>query len=172
MLTRNRSRLCRQEHRARPEQPAEGWKGSLQIASVAIFVSCSASLRAGRIAGAQANLRFCPAVFEQKLALSACSGLIAHLDLLSSDANRGAYELIDHHPDYYMKLDAAAVRALTLMPDGPTGALAAPIAGGKASRDSAASLFGLLNKCKTGQGTRLLAMWLKQPLVNLHQIGE
>lgn len=33
------------------------------------------------------------------------------------------------------------------------------------------SLFGLLNRCKTAQGTRLLAQWLKQPLVNLHSIG-
>lgn len=34
------------------------------------------------------------------------------------------------------------------------------------------SVFGLLNRCKTAQGTRLLAMWLKQPLVNRHVIRE
>jgi hypothetical protein len=34
------------------------------------------------------------------------------------------------------------------------------------------SVFGLLNRCKTAQGTRLLAMWLKQPLVNRHVICE
>lgn len=33
------------------------------------------------------------------------------------------------------------------------------------------SVFGLLNRCKTSQGTRMLAQWLKQPLVNLHKIG-
>ena len=32
------------------------------------------------------------------------------------------------------------------------------------------TLFGLLNKCKTAQGSRLLGSWLKQPLVNLHEI--
>jgi DNA mismatch repair protein MSH2 len=32
------------------------------------------------------------------------------------------------------------------------------------------TLLGLLNKCKTAQGTRLLASWLKQPLVNRHEI--
>ena len=32
------------------------------------------------------------------------------------------------------------------------------------------TLFGLLNKCKTAQGARLLGSWLKQPLVNLHEI--
>lgn len=34
------------------------------------------------------------------------------------------------------------------------------------------TLHGLLNKCKTAQGTRLLGGWLKQPLVNLHEIRE
>lgn len=34
------------------------------------------------------------------------------------------------------------------------------------------SVFGLLNRCKTSQGTRMLAQWLKQPLVNLHKIGS
>ena len=33
------------------------------------------------------------------------------------------------------------------------------------------SLYGLLNRCKTAQGMRLLNRWLKQPLVNLHEIG-
>lgn len=33
------------------------------------------------------------------------------------------------------------------------------------------TLYGLLNKCKTAQGSRLLASWLKQPLVNLHEIS-
>ena len=111
--------------------------------------------------------------------MSACSGLIAYLDLISSDLNRSAFTLLTHDLSHYMKLDSSAVRALTLMPDanavGSVGGAAAAgshaMTGGRAGKDSAASLFGLLNKCKTGQGTRLLAMWLKQPLVNLHQIG-
>jgi len=116
--------------------------------------------------------------------MSACNALISYLDLLSNNIHRGAYELHSHDLSQYMKLDSSAVRALTLMPDtnapGQTGA-AASVSGmhaggsaitGRAGKDSSASLFGLLNKCKTGQGTRLLAMWLKQPLVNLHQIGK
>ena len=112
--------------------------------------------------------------------MAACAALISYLDLLGSDAHRGSYTLKSHDLSHFMKLDASAVRALTLMPDAnaPGAAGALPTVGGsnmlvgRASKDSAASLFGLLNKCKTGQGTRLLAMWLKQPLINLHQIGS
>lgn len=110
--------------------------------------------------------------------MAACAALISYLDLLASDAHRAAFSLYTHDLSHFMKLDASAVRALTLMPDSSTpGAVGAGLNGqgsmlaGRAGRDSAASLFGLLNKCKTSQGTRLLAMWLKQPLVNLHQIG-
>ena len=56
-----------------------------------------------------------------------------------------------------MKLDAAALKALNLMP-GP--------------RDGAKnmSLYGLLNHCKTPTGSRLLAQSLKQPLMNAKEI--
>jgi DNA mismatch repair protein MSH2 len=32
------------------------------------------------------------------------------------------------------------------------------------------SLFGLLNKCQTSQGSRLLAQWLRQPLLDFDAI--
>lgn len=114
--------------------------------------------------------------------MAATSALIAYLGLMANDSNFGAYNLVSHDLKQYMKLDASALRALNckwrgassclswqtneafpaVMPD-PTGT------GGSAKN---MSVFGLLNRCKTSQGTRMLAQWLKQPLVNLHAIGQ
>ncbi|BGP19387.1 MSH2 protein [Rhodosporidiobolus nylandii] len=100
--------------------------------------------------------------FDHPTALCAVSALISYLSLMQDSSNFGAYALRTHDLSQYMRLDASALRALNLMPD-PTGL-------GGASKTM--SVFGLLNRCKTAQGTRMLAMWLKQPLVNLHTIQQ
>ncbi|GAA6018060.1 hypothetical protein JCM10207_006066 [Rhodosporidiobolus poonsookiae] len=100
--------------------------------------------------------------FDNPVALGAVHALISYLGLMGDATNFGAYALRTHDLSQYVRLDASALRALNLMPD-PTGL-------GGASKTM--SVFGLLNRCKTAQGTRLLAMWLKQPLVNLHAIQQ
>ncbi|GAA5879435.1 hypothetical protein JCM1840_007040 [Sporobolomyces johnsonii] len=100
--------------------------------------------------------------FDHKVALCAVSALVSYLNLLSDQSNFGAYAMKTHDLEQYMKLDASALRALNLMPD-PSGL-------GGSNKNM--SVFGLLNRCRTAQGTRLLAMWLKQPLVNLHTIQQ
>ncbi|KAJ8594960.1 hypothetical protein M405DRAFT_929851 [Rhizopogon salebrosus TDB-379] len=91
---------------------------------------------------------------------SALSALISYLSLISDPSNYGAYKLRTHDLARYMRLDASALRALNLI-DAP---------GSAGSINKNATLLGLLNKCKTAQGTRLLGTWLKQPLINLHEI--
>lgn len=59
-----------------------------------------------------------------------------------------------------MRLDASALTALNLMPSPREGS------------NKSMSLYGLLNKCKTAQGSRLLMQWLKQPLLSLEEIGN
>ncbi|GAA5986604.1 hypothetical protein JCM11641_005164 [Rhodosporidiobolus odoratus] len=100
--------------------------------------------------------------FDHPTSLCAVSALITYLGLLQDPSNFGAYALKTHDLSQFVRLDASALRALNLMPD-PTGL------GGNAKT---MSVFGLLNRCKTAQGTRMLAMWLKQPLVNLHTIQQ
>jgi DNA mismatch repair protein MSH2 len=94
-------------------------------------------------------------------AMSATAAVIAYLGLLGDESNHQAYTLKHHDLSQFMRLDASALRALHLMPD-PNGV------GGSGKN---MSLFGLLNKCKTSQGSRLLNQWLKQPLINLHEIS-
>jgi len=118
----------------------------------------------------------CPiAQLSLPVAPAALSALIQYLQLLADDSNYGTYKLRTHDLSQYMKLDASALKALNL-----TENTASSVCGiliwvrrlrlekGSATKDT--TLLGLLNKCKTSQGTRLLGAWLKQPLVNLHEI--
>lgn len=112
------------------------------------------------------------------VAPSALAGLISYLSLLADPSNRGTFTIRTHDLTQYMRLDASALRALNLT-DGPgtvvrlflslrSGAVLTFLQ--VANKNT--TLFGLLNKCKTAQGSRLLGSWLKQPLVNLHEIRE
>lgn len=93
-------------------------------------------------------------------ASSSLSALIAYLGLLNEPSNYNTFAIKTHDLEQFMKLDASALRALSLVE--------APGNMGVSNRNT--TLLGLLNKCKTGQGTRLLGTWIKQPLVNLHEI--
>jgi DNA mismatch repair protein MSH2 len=96
--------------------------------------------------------------FDKKLAMACCSALISYLALLSDESNFNQYSLVCHDLTQFMRLDMSAVKALHLMPSPQDGS------------NKTMSLYGLLNKCKTSQGSRLLAQWIKQPLMDLHQI--
>ncbi|TBU61130.1 DNA mismatch repair protein [Dichomitus squalens] len=90
---------------------------------------------------------------------AALSALVSYLSLLSDPSNHGAWSIRTHDLSQYMRLDASALRALNLTE-----------APGNIGSNKNTTLFGLLNKCKTAQGSRLLGSWLKQPLVNRHDI--
>ncbi|KAA6408984.1 MAG: DNA mismatch repair msh-2 [Lasallia pustulata] len=94
---------------------------------------------------------------DLKLAMGSAAALIKYLGVLSDPANFGQFQLYQHDLSQYMKLDASALKALNLMP-------------GPRDGSKTMSLYGLLNHCKTPVGSRLLAQWLKQPLMSLEQI--
>ncbi|KAH8551569.1 muts domain V-domain-containing protein [Umbelopsis sp. PMI_123] len=98
--------------------------------------------------------------FEMKNAMASCACLVKYLSILSDETAFGKYTLKHHDLSQYMRLDASALRALNLMPSPHDGA------------SKTMSLFGLLNKCKTAQGSRLLGQWLKQPLLDIDNIRE
>ncbi|KAF1963656.1 DNA mismatch repair protein [Byssothecium circinans] len=96
-------------------------------------------------------------LIDMKLAMGAAAALIKYLGVMADPKNFGQYQLYQHDLSQYMKLDAAALKALNLMPGLRDGA-------------KTMSLYGLLNHCKTPAGNRLLAQWLKQPLMNVEAI--
>ncbi|RUS18690.1 muts domain V-domain-containing protein, partial [Endogone sp. FLAS-F59071] len=98
--------------------------------------------------------------FEMRNAMAASACLIKYLSLMSDESNFGHYTLRTHDLSQFMRLDASALRALNLMPGPQDGS------------NKTMSLFGLLNKCKTAQGARLLGQWLKQPLMNVEEIEK
>ncbi|KAH8668718.1 muts domain V-domain-containing protein [Xylariales sp. PMI_506] len=96
---------------------------------------------------------------DLKLAMSSAAALIKYLGVLQDSTNFGQYQLYQHDLSHFMKLDAAALKALNLMPGARDGA-------------KTMSLFGLLNHCRTPVGSRLLSQWLKQPLMSKDEIEK
>jgi len=110
---------------------------------------------------------------------SALAALLLYLSLLADPSNHGMYTIRTHDLSQYMKLDASALKALNLV--GNAGKIvrvsfffSVPSHSNcfHQGDNKNTTLFGVLNKCKTSQGSRLLGTWLKQPLINLHEISE
>lgn len=96
---------------------------------------------------------------DLKLAMGSAAALIKYLGIMSDASNFGQFQLYQHDLSQYMKLDSSALKALNLMPGPKDGS-------------KSMNLYGLLNHCKTPVGSRLLAQWLKQPLMNLEEIEK
>jgi DNA mismatch repair ATPase MutS len=101
-----------------------------------------------------------------------------YLALLSDPSNIGKYSLDIYDLAQYMRLDASAVKALNIMPSAQDGIYVWTLGFVTfvnfhwIGSNKTMSLYGLLNLCKTSQGSRILAQWLKQPLMNISEIGR
>ena len=105
-----------------------------------------------------------PTQTSAKLAPGCVAALISSQQLMSRDDVTGAYTLACAALDEFMRLDAAAVQALNLLP--PPKRSAGAAAAGKLSSVHSILSLGAWSKC----GSRLLKRWLLQPLTDLDEL--
>eukprot|EP01132_Coremiostelium_polycephalum_P001085 gene1085-1375_t len=94
---------------------------------------------------------------ESEHAMQSIACLIKHLDLLSNQNYFGKFKLERFDLDSYMRLDASVLKGLHIVDSSD-------------ANRRGMSLYGLLNKCNTSMGSRLLMQWIKQPLINTEEI--
>ena len=87
---------------------------------------------------------------DMDLALSAVNAGMEYLQLIQGKQKQ--FALKKYTLNEYLRLDVAALKAMNVFPS----SIESSSLGG-----AAASLFGLLNMCKTQIGSRLLKKWLK-----------
>ncbi|XP_068207962.1 DNA mismatch repair protein Msh2-like [Palaemon carinicauda] len=103
--------------------------------------------------------------FDRVVALAALTVVIKYLELLGDESNFGQFRLSQYDLSQYVRIDSAAVRALHIEPFGETHEMS----GGSSKTHT---ILGLLDKCRTPLGHRLLAQWLRQPLIDINKIEE
>ncbi|XP_038213942.1 DNA mismatch repair protein Msh2 [Zerene cesonia] len=94
-------------------------------------------------------------------AMASLAAAIRYTSLLTDSTNFGRFRINSIKAECYLHLDAAALSALNVLPEL-----------GDTSHAPARSLYGLLDRCRTQQGKRLLAQWLRQPLRDINLINE
>lgn len=103
--------------------------------------------------------------------------------LLADESNTGKWKLVRLDLAAYMRLDAAAVDALRLLPNKKDGSCDEAMAIDRtppihdslslvATVNKTMNLYWLLNKCTTPMGSRLLMQWIRQPLMDVERINE
>ncbi|CAG7725813.1 unnamed protein product, partial [Allacma fusca] len=98
---------------------------------------------------------------EKQLALSALAAAIKYLELASNEDYLNQFKLQQFDFHLHVKMDTAACRALNV-----------DFSSEDESSKNEITLIMTLNKCRTAQGQRLLAQYLKQPLLDKERLEE
>eukprot|EP00899_Mesostigma_viride_P023511 jgi/Mesvir1/4344/Mv02429-RA.1 len=97
---------------------------------------------------------------DQQLSTAAMGALLAYTDVLADDTAHGKFVMRPFVMDTFMRLDAAALRAMNVF-------------GSKTDGNKSFSIVGIMDRTATaGMGRRLLHRWVKQPLLHVDQINE
>ncbi|KHJ98120.1 MutS domain V protein [Oesophagostomum dentatum] len=89
-------------------------------------------------------------------------GLYNYLKMTEQEAYLHKFSLSDFRTTGFMHIDAGAVRALELF----------SLSYHQDAKGNTGTLYGLLNKCRTAPGQRLLREWLARPLCDIRQICD
>lgn len=98
------------------------------------------------------------------LAMGSVAAGLKYLEVINEEFNMNKFFVKALNLEKFVHLDAAAVYALNLFPPADINY--------RSSLYKWQSILGVLDRCKTNQGRRLLAQWLKQPLRSLEMITE
>lgn len=110
--------------------------------------------------GQQQNANAFPET-SKELTMTSLAAAIKYMGLLNDSNNFGRFKLSMIQSECFLHLDAAALLALNILPEL-----------GDTSHSPSRSLYGLLDRCRTQQGKRLLSQWLRQPLRDINLINE
>ncbi|KAF5287694.1 hypothetical protein FQA39_LY15794 [Lamprigera yunnana] len=113
--------------------------------------------------GQQRNAKALPAI-NLTGAMGCLQAAINYLNLTGDESNHNQFKLSTFNIHNFVRLDNAAITALNLIPK--------PGVSGNNQANMYTSILGVLDKCCTPQGHRLLAQWLKQPLRDENLINE
>lgn len=98
-------------------------------------------------------------VLDCPLAALALAGVLAFTEVMADETGHKRYTLEVYSTGRYMRIDAAAQRALNILRS-------------RTDASDTFSLYGLMNRGKTAMGKRLLKSWLKQPLLDPGEISK
>ena len=114
-------------------------------------------------AGQQESANTLPEI-SKTIAMSSLGAAIHYLELINEPTNHGHFELKLLNLNRFVHLDGAAVSALNIFPK--------PGVMHSSASFKWQSILGVVDRCRTPQGHRLIAQWLKQPLRSYELIKD